>query len=99
MPRRILDRSPHVEDVERARGGLGAEPREHRLIDALDAKPPRDMVRRGPRPGEPTVGYVWSPIVLVAVAGQAGEVPAHGAVAQGHHRVGHARVDKRLRAD
>jgi len=95
MSRRIVLRIAHVEHIERALVRLGAPALEHSAVDALDAEALGDTPggRLGGR--EALGGRRARALVLAAVAGEPGEAPAHGAVAQRHHLVGYAGIDQR----
>ena len=78
---------------------IGAPAFERGAVDAFDAEAAGDVVGFGFGPGEGASRDVREALVLAVIAGEAREMPAHGAVAQRHHLVGHAGIDQRLRAD
>ena len=65
-----------------------------RIVLCDDAEAARHAIGGGFGPGKTVTRDLAGTGGLAALAGKAGEGPAHGAVAQGHHLVGHAGVDQ-----
>src|SRR6266550_5260550 len=98
MPRRILIRITYIKYVGRTRR-IRAKFIQFGRIDIPNIEFSRDRCSRRFRPPQASARYGRCPGGLAAVAWEACEMPAHGAVTQRHDFVRHAGVDERLRAD